>query len=81
MKWKDFGLRLNMTLNDLEALEREHRGNARDIWNRVMDHWLAGRGGCDYPASWEGLYTLLRDLDLSEVANELEKAVNGHCPP
>ncbi len=79
-KWKDFGLRLSMTLNDLEALECEHRGNAKDIWNKVMDHWLAGGGGCDYPASWEGLYTLLNDLELSEVAKQLEKAVNGQHP-
>ena len=78
MKWKDFGLRLNMTLNDLEALDLEHRGNAKAIWNKVMDHWLAGRGDCDYPVSWEGLYILLGDLDFSEVANQLEKAVSGH---
>ena len=78
-KWKDFGLLLNVTLNDLEALEQEHRGNAKNIWNRVMDHWLAGKGGYDYPASWEGLYTLLKDLDFSEVSDELEKAVSGHC--
>ena len=79
MKWKDFGLLLGMTLNDLEALEREHRGKAKDIWNQVMDHWLAGRGGGDYPTSWEGMYALLNDLELSEVADELEKAVNKHC--
>ncbi len=78
MKWKGFGLRLGMTLNDLEALEREHRGNAKDIWNKVMDHWLAGGSGHDYPASWEGLYTLLNDLELSEVAKRLQKAVNRH---
>ena len=79
VKWKDFGLRLGMTLNDLEAWEREHRGAAKDIWNKVMDHWLAGGGGHDYPATWEGLYSLLRDVELSEAANQLEKAVHEHC--
>ena len=79
VKWKEFGLRLGMTLNDLEALEREYRGNAKDIWNKVMDHWLAGKAARDYPVSWEGLYSLLRDVELSETANQLEKAINELC--
>ena len=69
-----------MSLNDLKALERQHQGDATDIWNEIMSHWLAGGGGRDYPASWEGLYILLNDMELSKVAREMEKAVAGYFP-
>ena len=78
-KWKEFGLRLGMILNDLEALEREYT-NAKDLMNKVIDHWLAGKAACDYPVTWEGLYSLLRDIELSETANQLEKAINELAP-
>ena len=43
-----------------------------------MDHWLNKK--CeDYPVSWQGLYSLLEDVDCSSVAKELEEAVDGYC--
>ena len=68
-----------MTLNDLKGFEHEYRGSSGDIWNEVMDSWLVKGEECGYPASWEGLYELLRDLDLAQVASQLEKAVKQHC--
>lgn len=75
------GIQLGITLNDLEALESEHRGKVEDIWDKVMAHWLKAKGkhGCDYPNTWEGLYTLLEDTECSQVAADLKKAVTRYC--
>jgi hypothetical protein len=39
-----------------------------------MEHWLKGESD-EYPATWEGLYDLLKDVQLSTVSGELEEAV------
>ena len=44
---------------------------------QVMDDWLTRGGSRDYPATWEGLYSLLNDLGYGNVAVKLEKAVSG----
>ena len=44
---------------------------------QVMDDWLTRVGSHDYPATWEGLYSLLNDLGYGNVAVKLEKAVSG----
>ena len=76
-KWRDFGILLGLDVNQLDGFDSQYRGNPTSCWNRVMEHWLAGEGGCDYLPTWEGLYTLLNDADFSSVAAELEKAVTG----
>ena len=44
---------------------------------QVMDDWLTRGGSRDYPATWEGLYSLLNDLSYGNVAMKLKKAVSG----
>ena len=41
---------------------------------QVMDHWLTRGGSHDYPATWEGLYSLLNDLGYGNVAVKLKNA-------
>ena len=78
--WKSMGILLGMTSNDLEVLEREYHYKPRDIWSRVAERWLAGGGGRSYPPTWEGLFYLLKDMELTKVAEDMEKAVAGYCP-
>lgn len=73
--WHDFGLLLGVGLNQLDAWELQYRGDASKCWNKVMDRWLASGGTRDYPATWEGLYTLLNDTGFVKVAKELNDAV------
>ena len=40
-----------------------------------MEHWLSQDGSRDYPATWEGLYTLLNDVGFGTVAEKLKTAV------
>ena len=78
-KWREFGVLLSLELDKLDGFDGHYRGNPTSCWNRVMEHWLNGGGGCDYPPTWEGLYTLLNDLELSAVAKEMENAVASYC--
>ena len=74
-KWYNFGMLLGLDLNQLDGWEAEYRGNASRCWNRVMNQWLTQGGSHDYPATWEGLYTLLRDTEFPNIATKLKNAV------
>ena len=74
--WHDFGLLLGLKLKQLDAWDAQYRGDVRMCWNKVMEHWLTEGGSRDYPATWEGLYTLLKDLNFTKVAEILKRAVN-----
>ena len=78
-RWQRFGLALDLTPNQLDALDRQYRGDAYLSWNRVMDHWRQG-GSARYPPQWEGLYSLLRDMEYGQIAVELEAAVRRASP-
>ena len=75
-KWEDFGLVLGLDINQLEVWRQESLGSVSVCWNRVMDHWLRG-GSAQYPPTWEGLYTLLNDMEYVRDAKELRKAVTA----
>lgn len=80
-KWTEFGTLLDLTPNQLAVLKQESSGNIALCWKKVMEHWLSGGGKGDYPATWEGLYSLLEDVQCSGVANKLKKAVTrSHVP-
>ena len=75
-KWQTFGRRVKIEHNKLKALEDQYRDPAR-CWLEVMEHWLNGGGNREYPVTWDGLYALLEDVEFSEVAKELKKAVSS----
>ena len=74
--WRRFGTILRLAENQLEKWEDQYRGDANMCWARVMEEWL-NQCSEDYPASWEGLYTLMDDAEFSQVTEELRKAVDG----
>lgn len=76
-RWTDFGIQLGITQNILDAWESEYSNKARKCWQKVMRHWLKGKCGALYPSTWEGLYSLLKDLEYGEVARKLEDAVKA----
>ena len=80
-RWKDFGQRLGMSWDELKVLDRKNLMNDKDSWRDVMNSWLSCEVKSEqYPTTWEGLYTLLKDLELSQYAQQMEKAVKGYCP-
>ena len=77
-KWHDVGMLLGLSLNQLDAWDAEYRGNANKCWNRVIDQWLTRGGSHDYPATWEGVYTLLKDTGFKKIARKLKSAIVRH---
>ena len=49
---------------------------AVDPWDEIMKYWLHGYCG-KYVVSWEGLCMLLKDIKKSDVAANLEKAIEN----
>lgn len=75
--WKNFGIILGLTMNQLKRWEDQYRGDSNSCWARVMEFWLSGGSDKDdYPVTWEGLYTLLYDTEYSVVADELKMVVD-----
>ena len=75
-KWQHFGTMLEQESNQLNSWAQKHSNDCLKIWKEVMDHWLAVEGTHDYPATWEGLYTLLEDLEFFKVAADLKSAIS-----
>ena len=68
---------LEISHNHLTAWEKQNLGDVTSCMENVMLHWLSGGGTRDYPTTWQGLCTLLDDLNLSKVAEDLMKAVTA----
>ena len=77
-KWWTFGIRVGITMNQLEGWERQFHEDSRRCWQKVVQHWLNDDGTQYYPSTWEGLYTLVRDCGFHEVAVSLQKALVLH---
>ena len=77
-KWYDFGMLLGLNLSQLNSWNVQYQADASKCWNTVIDQWLSQGGTRDYPATWEGLYTLLRDTGYTKVAQKLKNAVVKH---
>ena len=77
-KWREIGLAIGLTLNQLDAWEHQYLGDVLRCWTRVMESWLKMENS-DYPATWEGLYSLLEDVELSAISEDLRQAVIAAC--
>ena len=71
-KWRDIGDHV-VPWQQLEVWAREK--DAKACSTAVLSYWL-DHPSRNYPATWEGLYELLNDSELSQVATELKKAVD-----
>ena len=75
-KWYDFGMLLGFSLNQLDVWNTQHAADANKCWIRVMDQWLSKGGSLDYPATWVGLCSLLKDMGFSNIAQKLKNYCN-----
>ena len=70
-KWRNVGdLVCSRQQLDVWAKEKD----SKECCDAVLSHWLDHPTG-HYPATWEGLYELLNDSELSQVAVDLKNAV------
>lgn len=75
-KWKEIGCLLEIPLPLLQAWGTTYRENPLECINPVLTHWLESSTELEYyPVSWEGLQTLLEDVELSQINVDLNKAL------
>ena len=71
-EWRKIGNAVPVPYPQLEVWSKR---DAEECCDAVFNHWLTHPS--DYPATWEGLYELLEDSDLSSAAAELKSAVEN----
>ena len=72
-KWRDIG-NLVVPRQQLEVWAK--RKDDKECCEAVLSHWL-DHAPRHYPATWDGLYELLDDSELGQVATELKQAVDN----
>lgn len=73
-KWRDIGFQLRLEKAQLDGFNEKNHGNNDLSWESVIYQWLTNAPE-EYPANWEGLFELLEDVMLGEVANQLREVV------
>ena len=73
--WREIGILVGISHQQLDAWERERR-ESKACCIAVLDHWLQYASG-KYPTSWDGLCEILEDCELGQVAERLRVAVNA----
>ena len=51
-------------------MEHKHRGDVEQINMEILQEWVSGRGR--QPVSWATLTEVLRDVELCELASDIE---------
>ena len=72
-KWRDIG-DLIIPWQQLEVWAK--RTDDKECCTAVLSYWLE-HSSHNYPATWEGLYELLKDSELGQVVIELKQAVDN----
>jgi hypothetical protein len=77
-KWKEIAsLLLGLEQGEISTIEHDHRQEYSCI-TAVLGRWFENAPNArDYPKSWHGLIKLLNDVELGEVAKELERALSS----
>lgn len=72
VKYKTFGIQLlqDATGAVTDVIERQCLLNAADINTKIIQRWIMGQG--KKPITWSTLIDVLRDIQLSELADEIE---------
>jgi hypothetical protein len=78
--WRMIGLALGIEPNRLTSIERKGFNDTERLI-AVFSRWLENAAGLphysDYPLSWQGLNTLLQDVEKIEVARQYFELLDG----
>ena len=75
-KWRTLGTRIDLTPNTLDNWFLETNRSTERCFERVMQAWL-DKNLQTYAPTWEGLYSLLRDVEKPVAAEDLKEAVDN----
>ena len=82
-KWRQISTRLGFEPGEIESIRKNYPSDDRDRVTVVLGRWFDNArslpNASKYPKSWPGLINLLEDADLSEVAEELKRALASPC--
>lgn len=56
-----------------QAIIEQHQHDATKINGEILQRWIQGRG--KLPVEWDTLVEVLKVMRLSELANEMERAM------
>ena len=73
-KWQQIGCLLDVSFPVLFSWEKECLNNQLECTNKTLSHWMEHPTD-RYPNTWEGLYRLLEHTNLSQVAEDLKRAL------
>ena len=73
-KWRELGNYVDVPWQHLDDWAEQMDEKA--CCEAVLSHWLEHPPPY-YPATWDGLYQLLKDSELAQVATSLKKAVKN----
>ena len=79
-KWQRITTRLGFELGEIESMEENHRTDRSRV-TAVFRQWFDNasnlRNARRYPKSWQGLIDLMKDSELGELAEELQRALSS----
>ena len=76
IEWEKIGDLVDIPSGLLEAWGIKYREDPLKCIKPVLSHWLSNPTE-DYPATWEGLYQLLEDIEYSEIAKQLRQCLDN----
>ena len=80
-KWQEIATRLGFDLGEIASIEETYPRNSRFRVTAVFRPWFDNatnlRNARRYPKSWQGLIDLMKDSELGELAEELQRALSS----
>ena len=73
-RWTEAGDLLGLSPARLKSIEADRLRVSKSCCRDVLHDWIQDNQG-SYPVNWEGLICLLKDMNLTVLANELENAL------
>ena len=70
-KWRLFGVLLGFEVAKLDSLYDKNFSDAFQCYLHVMSMWMRYGEANGYPSTWEGFFTLLKDVNCIGVADQL----------
>jgi hypothetical protein len=75
-----FGRMLLIEPRRLESWRQKYSGDSTKCFLKIMERWFE-TGSDEYPTTWEGMYEMLEDTELPQVAQDLREAVSSAIEP
>ena len=72
-KWKQFATRLHFEPGDIECIRSDKPSQCYEACWEVCSQWLNGVGR--KPTNWKTVIKVLKEIDLSEIALDLESII------